>query len=98
MAPGRQKRGERESAAGAALDRQFAAGAFDALAHAAQSEAVANGGASASVVARANFERLAAASHGDPEILCAGMARRVRHHFLNAAKDDQTALGIVDAQ
>src|SRR3954451_11268984 len=98
MAPGRQKRGERESAAGAALDRQFAAGAFDALAHAAQSEAVANGGASASVVARANLECVAAASHGDPQVLRTGMPRRVRHHFLNAAKNDQTALGIVYAQ
>src|SRR5437588_12986165 len=98
MAPRGQERGEREAAAGAALDGQLAAGAFDPLAHAAQSEAVADGGSSAAVVARANLERVAAAANGDPEILGARMPGRVRHHFLNATKDDQAALRIIDAQ
>src|SRR4051794_27741226 len=98
MASRRQQRREREAAAGAALDGQLAAGAFDALAHAAQSETVANGGASTAVVARADFECMAAAADGDPEILRARMPRRIRHHLLNASEDHQAALGIVDAQ
>src|SRR3954462_1013362 len=98
MASRRKQRREREAPAGAALDGQLAAGAFDALAHAAQSETIANGGASAAVVARADFERIAAAADGDPEILRARMPRRIRHHFLNASEDHQAALGIIDTQ
>src|SRR4051812_19566926 len=98
MASRRQQRRERETTAGAALDGQLAAGAFDTLAHAAQSESIANGAASASVVARADFECIAAAANSDPEILRARMPRRIRHHFLNASEDHQAALGIIDAQ